>query len=85
MLRGINVGGGGNWPLRDAVAAAAGLGSADHATLLGRAVYLHTPDGFGNSELSRALLVKRSSPVSAGTARNWATVTKLASLCDGVS
>lgn len=66
--------------VRDAVATATALGSADRATLLGRAVYLHTPDGFGNSELARSLLVKRS-PVSAGTARNWATVTKLASLC----
>jgi uncharacterized protein (DUF1697 family) len=68
--------------LTDAVAAAAGLGSPDRAVLLGRAVYLHTPDGFGISELARSLLLKRSSPVAAGTARNWATVTKVLSLCD---
>lgn len=67
--------------VRDAVAAAARLGSADHATLLGQAVYLHTPDGFGTSELARSLLHKRG-PVGGGTARNWATVTKLLVLCD---
>ncbi len=67
--------------VRDAVAEAAGRGSADEATVLGRTVYLHTPGGFGNSELARSLLLKRSSPVAAGTARNWATVTKLFALC----
>jgi uncharacterized protein (DUF1697 family) len=69
--------------VRDAVAEAARLGGADDATLIGRTLYLHTPGGFGNSELARSLLVKRSSPVAAGTARNWATVTKLLALCAG--
>lgn len=67
--------------VRAAVAAAAELGGADQATLLGRTLYLHTPDGFGNSALARSLLLKRASPVAAGTARNWATVTKLLALC----
>jgi uncharacterized protein (DUF1697 family) len=67
----------------EAVAAAAGLGSRDQATIVGRMLYLHTPDGFGASGLVRALLLKRSSPVAAGTARNWSTVTKLLALCDG--
>jgi uncharacterized protein (DUF1697 family) len=58
-------------------------GSRDEATLIGRTMYLHTPDGFGRSALATALLAKRSSPVSAGTARNWATITKLLALCDG--
>jgi uncharacterized protein (DUF1697 family) len=62
---------------------AAEQGSADEAVLLGRTLYLHTPDGFGRSVLANELLAKRSSPVAAGTARNWATVTKLLALCDG--
>lgn len=69
--------------VEDAVAAAAGMGGADEATLLGRTLYLHTPGGFGTSELARSLLAKRSSAVAAGTARNWATVTKLLALCEG--
>jgi uncharacterized protein (DUF1697 family) len=65
-----------------AVTDAAGRGGRDEAALRGRALYLHTPDGFGTSELAKALLGKRSSPVAAGTARNWSTVTKLLALCD---
>jgi uncharacterized protein (DUF1697 family) len=66
--------------LLDAVAA---KGSRDTARYLGRALYLHTPDGFGRSELA-ALLARSGGPMSArgaGTARNWATVTKLLELC----
>jgi uncharacterized protein (DUF1697 family) len=51
----------------------------DEARILGRTLYLHTPDGFGRSELGKALSKPRG-PVE-GTARNWATVTKLAALC----
>ncbi len=66
----------------DAVAAMAGRGSRDEATLVGRTLYLHTPDGFGTSELAKELLLKRrSSPPADGTARNWATITKLLMLC----
>ena len=68
--------------VREAAGRSAELGSRDEATLLGRTLYLHTPDGFGRSGLVTALLMKRSSPVAAGTARNWATVTKLLALCD---
>jgi uncharacterized protein (DUF1697 family) len=57
-------------------------GSRDEVTLIGRTLYMHTPDGFGTSELAKTLLAKRASPVAAGTARNWNTVTKLLSLCD---
>jgi len=63
---------------------AAGKGSRDTVTLAGRAVFLHTPDGFGTSELAK-LLGRAGGPLSAkgaGTARNWATVTKLLELCD---
>jgi uncharacterized protein (DUF1697 family) len=58
-------------------------GSRDEAEYRGRVLYLHTPDGFGTSELAKALVAKRSSPVATGTARNWATITKLMDLCGG--
>ena len=58
-------------------------GSRDGAQLLGRTVYLHTPDGYPPSELRR-VLARAGGPTSAsvaGTARNWATVSRLAGLC----
>ena len=64
-----------------AVEKVAAKGSRDEATIVGRVLYLHTPDGFGRSELA-AELSKARSP-AAGTARNWATVTKLLALCEG--
>jgi uncharacterized protein (DUF1697 family) len=67
----------------DAVRQVRANGSRDEAKLLGRTVYLHTPDGYPPSELRRVLARAGgpSSPVVAGTARNWATVSKLAGLC----
>ena len=53
----------------------------DEARILGRTLYLHTPGGFGRSELAKAL--SRPGGPAEGTARNWATVTKLAELCGG--
>ncbi len=64
----------------EAVRGAAAQGKRDEAKLIGRTLYVHTPDGFGTSELVRVLLMKRSSPVAEGTARNWPTITKLLSL-----
>ncbi len=58
-------------------------GSRDEAQVLGRTVYLHTPDGYPPSELRR-VLARVGGPTSAavaGTARNWATVNRLAELC----
>jgi uncharacterized protein (DUF1697 family) len=58
-------------------------GAWDEAQMLGRTVYLHTPDGYPRSELRR-VLAKAGGPTSAavaGTARNWATVSKLVNLC----
>jgi uncharacterized protein (DUF1697 family) len=58
-------------------------GSRDEARVLGRIVYLHTPDGYPRSELRR-VLAKAGGPTSAavaGTARNWATVSRLVELC----
>jgi uncharacterized protein (DUF1697 family) len=62
---------------------AAAKGARDSARFVGRTLFLHTPDGFGRSELA-ALLARARGPLSpggAGTARNWATVTKLHEMC----
>ena len=66
-----------------AAAQAAAKGAKDEATTLGRTLYLHTPAGYGTSDLSAAVLRIVSSPKAGvtGTARNWATMTKLLELC----
>jgi uncharacterized protein (DUF1697 family) len=67
----------------DAGRQARAKGSRDEAQVLGRTVYLHTPDGYPRSELRR-VLARTGGPTSAavaGTARNWATVSRLAELC----
>ena len=58
-------------------------GSRDTAQVIGRTIFLHTPDGYGRSDLAAALvkLGQRKTDDVAGTARNWATVTKLLALC----
>jgi uncharacterized protein (DUF1697 family) len=66
-----------------AVQQARDSGSHDEATVVGRALFVHTPDGFGRSDLAARLT---SSKVQAtGTARNWATVTKLMEMLDAAS
>ena len=55
-------------------------GSRDVAVPIGRALFLHTPDGVGRSELA-AQLARPGVPAD-GTARNWATVTRLMALLD---
>ena len=73
--------------------AAAAKGSRDTVQSAGpaagqpQALFLHTPDGFGTSELAQNVLKilappKKSKPGLAATARNWATATKLLSLCE---
>lgn len=62
-----------------AQAVVAGKGSRDEATAIGRVLYLHTPDGFGRSELA-AELTKGGKRAPAGTARNRSTVRKLLDL-----
>ena len=59
-------------------------GAADQVLAVGRTLYLHTPDGYGNSDLAQAVLRIVSSPKAGatGTARNWLTMTKLLELCD---
>jgi uncharacterized protein (DUF1697 family) len=69
--------------------AAAAKGSRDTVQAAGRVLYLHTPDGFGTSELAQLLLSrilgpppKQKKQALAATARNWATATKLLSLAE---
>ena len=63
-------------------------GSRDTVQATGRALFLHTPDGFGTSELAQTVFkiitppARGKKPGLAATARNWATATKLLSLCD---
>ena len=77
------------WPelevkLDAARAKSAAAGGTDEVLAVGRTLYLHTPDGYGRSVLAEALLRVVSSPKSGatGTARNWATMTKLLELCE---
>jgi uncharacterized protein (DUF1697 family) len=53
----------------------------DELTVIGQEVYVHTPDGYGNSKLGGAMLERRLGVVS--TTRNWNTVTKLHELAGG--
>jgi len=62
---------------------AAAKGSRDEAAIVGRVLYLHTPDGFGRSELAAELSKGGKRNPAEGTARNWATVTKLLAMCEG--
>lgn len=67
-----------------AAAQSAAKGASDAVTAIGRTLYLHTPAGYGTSDLSAAVLRTVSSPKAGvtGTARNWATMTKLLELCE---
>jgi uncharacterized protein (DUF1697 family) len=74
--------------LNAAQAAAAAKGSRDTLTVIRTALFLHTPDGFGTSDLAQKLFriigtpSKQKKPAVAATARNWATATKLLALCE---
>ena len=63
-------------------------GSRDTVQATGRALFLHTPDGFGTSELAQTVFKIITPPAKgkkhglAATARNLATATTLLSLCD---
>ena len=74
-----------------AESAVAAKGSRDTVQLAGQssgqALFLHTPDGYGTSELAQNVLKilappKKPKPGLAATARNWATATKLLSLSE---
>jgi uncharacterized protein (DUF1697 family) len=70
-----------------AESAAAAKGSRDTAQAAGHALFLHTPDGYGNSDLAQSVFKIIATPARSkkhgltATARNWATATKLLSLC----
>ena len=68
--------------IKAAQSAAAAKGSRDTVTTIGSALYLHTPDGFGTSELAQVLLRVLGKAGLVATARNLATTTKLLSLCE---
>jgi uncharacterized protein (DUF1697 family) len=74
--------------IKAAESASAAKGSRDAVTAAGPALYLHTPDGFGTSELGQAVFRIIGTPGKTGkhsiaaTARNLATSTKLLSLCE---
>ncbi len=60
-------------------------GHRDTAQVIGQTIFLHTPGGFGRSELAGQIVqsaAKGKAGGVAGTARNWATVTKLLDMCD---
>jgi uncharacterized protein (DUF1697 family) len=58
-------------------AAARERGGRDTVTVDGSVAYLHTPDGFGNSELAKTITTRGRKDALEGTARNWSTVTAL--------
>jgi uncharacterized protein (DUF1697 family) len=74
--------------IKAAESEAAAKGSRDTVTAAGETLFLHTPDGFGTSELAQAVFkiigpsAKQRERGLAATARNWATATKLLSLCE---
>jgi uncharacterized protein (DUF1697 family) len=64
--------------VKAAQSTAAAKSSRDTVTTTGPVLYLNTPDGFGDSDLAQAVL----RILGTATARNWATATKLLSLCE---
>jgi uncharacterized protein (DUF1697 family) len=70
--------------LHAALTQSAARGARDELRVVGRTVYLHTPDGYGNSDLAQQLLRIVAAPRqgTTGTARNWATMMKLLALCE---
>jgi uncharacterized protein (DUF1697 family) len=71
--------------IKAAESTAAAKGSRDTVTVAGEALFLHTPDGYGTSELAEAVFRIIGPPGKTSimaTARNWATCTKLLSLCE---
>jgi uncharacterized protein (DUF1697 family) len=59
-------------------------GGRDEARVVGTTLYLHTPDGYGRSELAARLarIGGGRSAATVATARNWATVRRLLAMCD---
>lgn len=62
-----------------AAARARSKGSRDEVSVAEKTMYLWTPDGFGRSELAAQL---SRAGMAGGTARNWATVSRLMEMLD---
>jgi uncharacterized protein (DUF1697 family) len=56
-------------------------GAPDEFAIAGREVYVHCPNGYGRSKLNNAFFEKKLG--TAGTTRNWKTVSKLCELAKG--
>lgn len=80
VFRRGEVGGSDVAAVADAQQRARDKGSNDEASVVGRTVYLRTPDGLGRSELAAQLNKKGAPGSGSGTTRNWATVTTLLAL-----
>jgi uncharacterized protein (DUF1697 family) len=83
IFRGAKVGAKETAAIADAERRARDKGGRDQAKVVGRTVYLRTPGGLGRSELAAQLA--RADPAAGdrgGTARNWATVTRLLAMLD---
>ncbi len=59
-------------------------GSRDEAQVVGRTLFLRTPDGLGRSELAAQLARPGGAlaGIASATMRNWATVSRILALCD---
>lgn len=68
--------------VREAEQLARAKGSRDEATVTGRSLYLHTPDGLGRSVLAELLSRPAAARDVVTTMRNWATVTRLMAMLD---
>lgn len=68
-------------PSHELIARIAALPASNHDSVhnVGQTLYLHTPDGYGRSDLAQRLLRLLSSPRSdiVATARNWSTINTL--------
>ena len=72
----------GDEPSREKLAIfAAPPSGRDELVIIGREIYVPTPDGYARSKLSGAMLERRLGVMS--TTRNWNTVTKLCQLAAG--
>jgi uncharacterized protein (DUF1697 family) len=69
-------------PVGGAVEALRAVATSEQMELRDGVLYLHTPDGFGRSEVAKALDRALKVPL---TARNWNTVVKLLELAEGNS
>jgi uncharacterized protein (DUF1697 family) len=69
-------------PGEAAVQALRELATTENAELRDGVLYLHTPDGFGRSEVAKALDKTLKVPL---TARNWNTVLKLHEMAEPVA